>query len=351
MLLSLDADKQGYPGRETVLKASWTYQPAAPTIERNFEVRIDDMVVAQLSTTEEFIQAIDLPPDLQSGLHRLTVISFAEGRYASGIASGVINVSKAVTGLIINLPKIIMVPRQFNVNGSVVSELGPLQMALVRVKHASDIQEFHSADDGSFAGTLKTHYTFGLVGSESWTVEVIPQEPWNSPLLFSKKILVINGINCGIFLTLLIALGIIVPKKFRISIPALGRRREEIKPESAITNAHLAVTPVYGETIQSTRTLDGRSEMEPRARIFSWYVLLIQLVQRVTRIVLKPHQTLREFVNGTRKTLGPVTNYLLEFTRLIEKLLYSREQASEKDVNTSEQLTRQVQDGLKNENT
>jgi hypothetical protein len=308
------------------------------------------MVVAQLSTTEEFIQAIDLPPDLQSGLHRLTVISFAEGRYAPGIVSGVINVSKAVTGLTINLPKIMAVPRQFNVNGSVVSELGPLQMALVRVKHASDIQEFHSADDGSFAGTLKTHYTFGLVGSESWTVEVIPQEPWNSPLLFSKKILVINGINCGIFLTLLIALGIIVPKKFRISIPALGRRREEIKPESAITNAHLGVTPVYGETIVSTRTIDGGNEMEPRARIFSWYVLLIQLVQRVTRIVLKPHQTLREFVNGTRKTLGPVTNYLLEFTKLIEKLLYSREQASEKDVNTSEQLTRQVQDGLKNEN-
>jgi hypothetical protein len=182
-------------------------------------------------------------------------------------------------------------------------------------------------------------------------VEVIPREPWNSPLLFSKKILVINGINCGIFLTLLIFLGIIVPKKFRVSIPALGRRREEIKPESAITNAHLAVTPVYSETKVSTRTLDGGNEIEPRARIFSWYVLLIQLVQRVTRLVLKPHQTLREFVNGTRKTLGPVTDYLLEFTRLIERLLYSREQASDKDVYSSVLLSRIVRDRLKNENT
>lgn len=351
MLLSLDADEKGYPGRETVLKASWTYQPAALGIERNFEVRIDDVVVARLNTAEEFIQKIDLPPDLQLGLHRLTVITFAEGRYASGIASKVINVSKAVTGLTINLPKIMLIPRHFDVNGSVISELGPLQMALVRVKHASDTQEFYSADDGSFQGTLRTRYTFGLVGSESWTLEVIPQEPWNSPLLSSQKVLVINGINCGIFLVLLIALGIIVPRNFGIRNFQLAWRREQIQPEDAIADANLAVAPVYSETILSTRTLDGGSEMEPRARIFSWYVLLIQLVQRVTRIVLKPHQTLREFVNGTRKTLGPVTNYLLEFTRLIERLLYSREQASDKDVNTSEQLTRQVQDGLKHENT
>jgi hypothetical protein len=351
MLLSLDIDEKGYPGYETIFKAKWTYQPMAPTIERNFEVRIDDVVVAQLSTAEEFIQKIDLPPDLQLGLHSLTVISFAEGRYASGIASGVINVSKVGTGLTINLPKIMLVPRQFDVNGSVISELGPLQMALVKVKHASDTQEFHSTNDGSFQGTLKTRYTFGLMGSESWTVEVIPQEPWNSPLLTSQKILVINGINCGIFLALLIALGIIVPKKFRIRNFPLAWQRKKIQPEDAITGTNLAVVPVYSENVTSTQTIGIGNDEEPRARIFSWYVLLIQLVQRVTRIVLKPHQTLREFVNGTRKTLGPATNYLLEFTSLVERLLYSREQASDKDVNTSEQLTRQVQDGLKNENT
>ena len=149
----------------------------------------------------------------------------------------------------------------------------------------------------------------------------------------------------------MIALGIIVPKKFRIRNFPLAWRREKIQPENAITSINLAVTPVYSETIVRTRTLGIGSGMEPRARIFSWYVLLIQLVQRVTRIVLEPHQTLREFVNGTRKTLGPVTEYLLEFTSLVERLLYSREQASDKDVNTSEQLTRQVQDGLKHENT
>jgi hypothetical protein len=224
-------------------------------------------------------------------------------------------------------------------------------MALVRVKLASDTQEFHSADDGSFQGTLKTRYTFGLVGSESWTVEVIPQEPWNSPLLFSQKVLVINGINCGIFLTLLIALGIIVPKKFGIRNFPLAWRREQIQPEDAITGTRLAVVPVYSENVVSTRTLDGGSDVEPRERIFSWYVLLIQLVQRVNRIVLRPHQTLREFVNGTRKTLGPVTDYLLEFTRLIERLFYSREQASDEDVYKSVLLSRMVRDRLKHENT
>jgi len=351
MFLSLDIDEKGYPGYETTFKARWTYQPTAPTIERNFEVHIDDVVVVQLSTAEEFIQKIDLPPDLQLGLHSLTVTSSAEGRYASGIARGVINVSKAVTGLSINLPKIMLVPWHFDVNGSVVSELGSLQMALVKVKYTSSTQEFRSTDDGSFKGTLRTHYTFGLVGSESWTVEVIPQEPWNSPLLFSQKILVINGINCGIFLTLLIALGIIVPKKFSIRNFQLAWRREKIQPEDAITGVHLAVLPVYSETAANMQTLGSGSDVAPVARIFSWYILLIRLVQRATRIILKPHQTLREFVNGTRKTLGPATDYLLEFTSLVEKLLYSGEQASDKDVDTSEQLTRQVQDGLKHEGT
>jgi len=351
MLLSLDTDEKGYPGRETVIKANWTYQPAAPAIERNFEVRIDDVLVAQLSSTEEFIQKIGLPSDLQLGVHRLTIISFAKGRYAPCIADQMINVNRAKTGLTINLPKFLLVPRQFDVNGSVISELGPLQTALVKIKHDSDTQEFYSTDDGSFKGTLRTHYTFGLIGSESWIVEVIPQEPWNSSLLSSQKVLVINGINCGIFLALLIAIGIIIPKNFRIRNFQWTWRREKIQPEGIITDIPPAGVPVYREPVITMLTAGIGSDVKPGVGIFYRYVLLIQLVQMMTKIVIRPQQTLREFVNGTRKTLGPITDYLLEFTKLIERLLYSRESTNDKYLSTSERLTPQIQDGLKSEDS
>jgi methionine synthase II (cobalamin-independent) len=81
--------------------------------------------------------------------------------------------------------------------------------------------------------------------------------------------------------------------------------------------------------------------------IFYWYRIVLQLVQKISGVLIKPNQTLREYVTATGKATGPAARYLVEFTRMIEKALYSSHKTSDDDVKTGERLAHSVQESLK----
>ena len=62
---------------------------------------------------------------------------------------------------------------------------------------------------------------------------------------------------------------------------------------------------------------------------------------------MKPDQTLREFAAATNKALGPVAGYFIDFTRFVEKLLYSQYQPADHDVEQSKQVTDKIEQELK----
>jgi hypothetical protein len=67
----------------------------------------------------------------------------------------------------------------------------------------------------------------------------------------------------------------------------------------------------------------------------------------VSGVFLKPNQTLREFVSESSNQIGLAGKYLLEFTKIMEKVLYSPYRVNEDDVKSGEKLARNMRESLK----
>lgn len=224
----------------------------------------------------------------------------------------------------------------------------PLQDASVKVATGKNTLEFRTGADGTFQQRMRLRFEFGLVGAASIDVTAYPVEPWNQPFTVSKKIFVINSIMGSGFVLVVVAAGVFLPRRLKPRSPYSRRRRRSLQP---VAPEIIPPAPEYGELVTvplDDTEADGTAIIvEPRVRIFSWYALILRLAQRVARVVLKPQQTHREFVDEARKALGPLADYLMDFTRMVERLLYSRSPATETDVRMSEQLGRRLRDGFK----
>ena len=77
--------------------------------------------------------------------------------------------------------------------------------------------------------------------------------------------------------------------------------------------------------------------------IFYWYRVALQLVQVVTKKLLAPHQTLREYGQEASNKLGPAGKHFLELTYLIERRLYGMRKPDAADVQQSKDLALEIQ--------
>ena len=77
--------------------------------------------------------------------------------------------------------------------------------------------------------------------------------------------------------------------------------------------------------------------------MFYWYHVALKLVQNITKVMLKPHKTLREYGKEANPALGPVGKYFMELTYLIEKRLYGKRQPDINDVQKSQELALEIQ--------
>ena len=331
-----------YRGRSVTLKTAIAYSPDAEMVQRDLEIYLDNVFLAEVSATDALTWKIDIPADARVGRHTVTVTASAIGRYAPALTDAVLDITTAGLTLGMKLPRVIFVPGELDLTGAVASAVGPAQNAHVKVAAGSYTHEFRTAQDGSFQQRMKLRFQFGLIGSAYMDIAVYPSEPWNRPLTISQSILVVNTIVCGAFVLLMLAAGVLLPIKLKLQ-PARSRRRRLAQPAAA---SPPAVAPQYTDMTAPGAAETAGTGSEPRARVFSWYALVLRLVQRFAKVVFKPQHTLREFVAETRKTLGPLADYLMEFTRLVERLLYSRAPATDADAQAGEQLGRRVQDGL-----
>jgi hypothetical protein len=147
----------------------------------------------------------------------------------------------------------------------------------------------------------------------------------------------------GILLAIIISLGIFLPGRLRRRGTYPMRR---MRPTTVPAPPEPA--PVYSITLADT-ALTGGSKEEPRNKIFFWYRLVVRLIQGITKTILRPQQTLREFANESSGALGPAAKLFVELTRRVEKLLYSKYMPSEEDVGRSQQLSHTIEEELKSE--
>ncbi len=341
--LEVTVENQAYPGLETMVTGIFDYGQSPPPNDRKVEIYLDDVLITEVRTQEVFAQRITIPPETDMGKHIVTVSSAAVGRYSPVVASAILNITLVTPILDINIPKVALMPGSVVLEGKLHSEVGPLSGALIKMRLGESRVELVSSEDGSFEAKIRVGMGFSLIGSQDLVIQAFPQEPWHASLDTARTVLIVNIMMSGILLAIIISLGIFLPGRLRRrGTYPMRRMRPTTVP------APPEPVPVYSITLADT-VLTGGSKEEPRNKIFFWYRLVVRLIQGITKTILRPQQTLREFANESSGTLGPAAKLFVELTRRVEKLLYSKYMPSEEDVGRSQQLSHTIEEELKSE--
>jgi len=104
--LTVTVEDKAYPGLETTVSARFDYGQSPPLKEREVEIYLDDALITEVRTGEEFSQKIKIGPEIDVGEHIITVSAAADERYAPVVASAILDVTKALPILDINIPEI-----------------------------------------------------------------------------------------------------------------------------------------------------------------------------------------------------------------------------------------------------
>ena len=339
--LEVAVEDKAYPGLETAISGKFDYGQSPPLNERRVEIYVDNVLTSEFVAQEAFAKEIKIDPEIDVGEHIITVSSPAVGRYAPADTSVILNITRAIPVLDIAKPNVAMIPGSVKLEGKLYSEVGPLSEAAIKMRLGKSRVESVSSQDGAFSTKIKVGMGFSVIGWQDLVIQVLPREPWQAPLNTTSRILMVNAVNCGIFIVLILFLGIYLPGRLRrrlgvYSMTAARPTAITVPPETA---------PTYSETatvLASTEEGDEAST-EPRNRIFSWYRLAVGVIQGITKALLKPQQTLREFAEESSKILGPAARYFIDFTRVVERLLYSQYKPTEKDVEMSRELSDKIE--------
>ncbi len=343
--LSLSPDMNSYPGKETTITGQFDYGQSPELNPRKIELDLDNALVSESEVSPGFTEKLLLPPDTETGQHLITISAPASGRYASVTADATLNVKKVVPVLTTHLPSVAYIPGTMSVKGQLNSEIGPVGQAHITMTFGKGKVDIISGDDGTFNATVKNKMSFGLFGSQPLEFTVVPQEPWQTVLTTSRNIMTVYIVNCGALLCVLAILGVLLPRKIRFhktrsvereKMPAVGVTQSEPTPASSIS--------IVNSLLPEEETSNNSA---PDKRLFYWYRIVIQLVQKVSGVFLKPNQTLREFVSESGNKIGLAGKYLLEFTKIMEKVLYSPYRVNEDDVKSGEKLARNMRESLK----
>ncbi|MBN2098511.1 MAG: DUF4129 domain-containing protein [Dehalococcoidia bacterium] len=341
--LNLAVAEEAYPGLDTEIAGVFDYGQSPVPDERRVEIYLDNELLASFQAPPEFSRRVAIPSDVDLGEHVITVSAQATGRYSAVVATAGLTVTRMTPVVDLKAPRVVLVPWSTHFSGTVRSDSGPLGGAAVKMDLRRTETEVASSSDGTFEAGMKMGWGFDLFGTDQLQVEVIPQEPWNEPVVVTRNVFVVNVVNCGGLLVILSFLAIYVPYRLK--------RRLDRRPSKAAlpTPQPVEPAPAYGAQaapIDLNEEASTESAGQPRERILRWYSLVLKLVQRITRVALRPDQTLREFTRETEAALGPIAKRLMEFTRLAERLLYSRHEPSEQDVEKTRRLSRGIEKGL-----
>ncbi len=339
--LKLKPAGKSYPGLEAVIKGKFDYGQSPIPEARRIEVYLDNDFVTEAEVQQDFSLKLKLDPETELGRHVVTIAAPAKGRYAPVVRSAFLNVTQAIPAVNFNLPKVALIPGTISLGGRITSEVGPARNAKLKIKLGGSQAELVTLKDGTFKAKIKKGLGWEFIGREPLKFQLVPQEPWLASLSGSKDLFLINLVNSGGILAMLIFLSIWLPGRLRrrLRIPL----RKEIRPipQPQPSKKTLAPLPTPAEEVEF--------KGEPRSRILARYQWIVKLIQGFTRAVIGPQQTLREFLEETSPSLGPGARLFEALTRLVERLFYSSYNPTEEDVKTSENLAQDIKKGIAKE--
>ena len=338
--LTLQLNNTAYPGKEAMITGTFDYGSDPVLQQRAAELYLDNNIEVQFNAGPAFTKGIMLDAQITPGNHLITVSAPADGRYAPVMASYVMDVTLAATILDLHLPVIGFVPGHIQLSGKAYSSLGPLDNAVIVISEGNTSKQITTAADGTFSTNLGMGMGLSLLGTQTITVKVQPQEPWNAPVTRARNIFLIYFINIGLLLAVLVFLGVYLPRRFKKWFA--GRPGKKVKLPGMVLPIP---PPVYSAKDDiSLKAKDNKEKEEEAANpVLYWYRIALKFVQDLTKKILKPHQTLREYGREVSRVLGPAGKYFLELTYLLEKRLYGKHQPEASDNQQSRQLAAEIQ--------
>ncbi|MCL0093952.1 DUF4129 domain-containing protein [Dehalococcoidia bacterium] len=343
--LTLSLEDRAFPGRGTEVGGGFDYEGYPVPQTRQIEVYLDDSLVARAEVGSHFSLSLQLDPQTELGKRRITVAAPAVGRHAPVIASAYLDVVQATPVVDLNLPWVAFIPGGIELSGRVFSEVGPVSRGEINLKLGRTEAGAITAEDGSFAVKIRKGMGLELIGSQSLRVQVIPREPWHSAEISTESLFVVNWVNSGGILLGLLALGILAQSRARRF--ALPRRRKDGQSRLQTPDFRLQTSDSRLQTSDFRLSPDALPAGEPGSRIVGWYRRVVRLLLQVFHLVFSPSQTLREFLREVSPRLGPAAGFFEELTRLVERALYSPRKPTEEEAGRGEEISRQVERGVK----
>ena len=338
--LTLQTNNIAYPGKEVILTGTFDYNGAPALQHRAVELYLDNTLEGQFNAPLVFDQGITLDATITPSKHVITVSVPADGRYAPVMASYVLNVTLATMILDLHAPAIGLIPGSIQLSGKLYSAAGPLANAAVTITGGTASKQVATADNGTFTTKIGIGMSLSLLGTQKITLQIQPLEPWNSPLTSTKNIFLINYVSLLLILIVLVALAVYLPRRFKKWFAVQPAKKAKL-PGFVLP----APPPLHQSKIGiSTKAQESPQRQEETANSVSyWYRIALRLVQSITKLILAPHQTLREYGQEASNKLGPAGKHFLELTYLIEKRLYGKRQPDASDIQKSKDLTREIQ--------
>ncbi|MBN2187008.1 MAG: DUF4129 domain-containing protein [Dehalococcoidia bacterium] len=340
--LGLTVEDKSYPGYEMTIGGRLDYGQSPSPEERKVEIYLDNDFLAEIMVSETFEQKILIAPETELGYHTVTVSAAPMGRYASVSTTAPLEITRATPVTDMDLPRVAMIPGSIALSGRIYSELGPVSGAPIKISLGKSQITLASSEEGTFDTRIKMGMGLSPVGSQDIQIRVIPQEPWHNMLSTTRSMVVVNMISSGGILAILLSLGVLAQSRLR------RRRRAALEKMWGATAQPQPVQVYDGDTlIPLLADKRAESQREPRSAILNFYRWTVRLIQAITSALVRPQQTLREFFEENRKSLGPSAIFFQELTRMVERLLYSNYQPTKEDAMKSEQLFHSVEKGIK----
>jgi hypothetical protein len=353
--LSLNPLSKVYPGRSTLIQGVLDYA-GAPVVERQgARVWLDDSLVSRINAGPLFEFTLAIDPDSIPGNHTLTVYIPADGRYAAVSNHQALPVELAPISLDFKLPPVVLLPGRLWLEGRAYSDLGPVQGAELQAGMGGTLTALTTSETGEFSTGITLSNGFSLLGNQNLVIRVKPHEPWNDELEITRAFFVINWISCGVLMLVLVGMAVLLPRRWR-AWQSLFRKTRATRPQpspSASPEPGLTL-PVAAQPESGpgdTGSLPADRDEASADAILKWYRAALDLMQKLTGSRLKPQQTLREYAHQNGPAMGRASRFFLEFTLLIERLLYSRRSAGPQDIAQArelEQAIRQKEDRREN---
>ena len=336
--LTLQQNNTAYPGKEWTVTGMFDYGNAPVLTQRPAQFYLDNTLVEQFSTGPVFNQGILLAATIAPGAHVVTISVPADGRYAPVMSTYTLNVTLAVTVLDLHMATVGLIPGSIGLSGKLYSVVGPLANAAITITSGTTSKQIITAADGSFTTKIGLGMSFSLLGTQGIKLQIQPHEAWNAPLTSTKNIFLINYVMLVLILAVLVALAVYLPRRFKkwFAVPPA----KNVKIPGLILPAPLSPS----KSVISPKAPENAGAPEETANSVSyWYRIALKLVQSITKMMLKPDQTLREYGKETSNALGPAGKYFMELTYLLEKRLYGNPKPDTSDIQKSQDLALEIQ--------